>query len=87
MSNDYIFQTKADEEAAIARYASKTALGVRQLYANLRQDVNAVPATEIYDECRDEAYDILVQRESVHGDLVDLILIDVTEAAVALVLG
>lgn len=85
--SDYIFPTKAAEEAAIARYATKVARTVRQAYAMSRASIDDAPATEIYDECRDAAYDELVIRESVHGDLVDLLLDDVTEAAVTLVMG
>ena len=85
--SDYIFPTKAAEEAAIARYAAKAARTVRQQYRMAGASIDAAPATQIYDDCRDAAYDELVVRESTHGDLVDLLLGDVTEAAVALVMG
>ena len=81
------FTSKAAEEAAIARYAAMTARFVRQDWRMAGADLQAAPATEVYDSCRDFAYDVLACRESIHGDLVDLILIDVTEAAVALVLS
>jgi hypothetical protein len=87
MSDTFHFKTKAAEEAAIARYAAKAARTVRQAYAMARVDIDALAATEVYDDCRDAAYDELVVRESTHGDLVDLLLGDVTESAVALVLG
>lgn len=84
--SDYIFPTKAAEEAAITRYAAKAARLIRQDYRMARIDVNALPATEVYDDCRDAAYDVLLA-DAGTADLVDLLLGDVTEAAVALVMG
>jgi hypothetical protein len=85
--SDYIFPTKAAEEAAIARFARMTALVVRQQYAMARASIDAAPATEVYDDCRDAAYDVLRVFERPGTDLVDLLLGDVTEAAVALVMS
>jgi len=83
--SEFIFQTKAAEEAAIARFAAKVARMVRQDYRMAGISLADAPATEIYDDCRDFAYDVLGDVAGPH-DLVDLLLVDVTEAAVELVL-
>jgi len=86
MSSDYIFPTKAAEEAAIARYAAQAARMMRQDWRMAGASIDAAPATEVYDSARDFAYDVLLAAHQ--GDvLVDMLLIDVTESVVALVMG
>jgi hypothetical protein len=86
MPTDYLFSTAAAQDEAIARHAAKVARMVRQDYRMAHASTDDAPATEIYDACRDFAYDVLIAAHS--GDmLVDLLLIDVTESAVALVIG
>lgn len=82
--SDYLFPTKAAEDAVIARHAAKAARMVRQDYRMAHASTDDAPATEIYDACRDMAYDVLLP---FGGEMVDYLLIDVTEAAVALVMG
>ena len=93
MTTTFTFGTKADEEAEIASFARKVARMVRQDYRMAGASTDDAPATEVYDLARDYAYDVLLAAEvalsAIHPftDLVDLLLGDVTESAVALVIG
>ena len=84
----YIYQTAESQERAIQRFGAMAAHRaletLRRTYSRAVR-IDALPATEIYDVCRDHAYDMLAVRQPTHGDLVDLLLVDVTEVAVALV--
>jgi len=84
--NTQPFPTRAAEEAAIARYAAKAARMVRHDWRQAGLSLADAPATEIYDDCRDAAYDVLGDVAGAY-DLVDMLLIDVTEAAVTLVMS
>jgi hypothetical protein len=82
--SDYTFQTKAAEEAAITRYAARAAKRASLAFTREGVKIDCLPATEVYDECRDHAYDILL---SAGGEyLVDMLLGDVTDSAVAILL-
>lgn len=84
--SSYDHKTHAEIEADIARYAATAARRARQVFAMARIDANDLPATDIYDECRDHAYDVLVALNS--GEMmVDLLLLDVTDAAASLIMG
>jgi hypothetical protein len=84
-SDEYIFPTKAAEEVAIRDFAKIAARRARQAFKMARIDADDLPATDIYDECRDHAYDVLRS----HGGeaLVDLLLLDVADAAASLIMG
>jgi hypothetical protein len=82
--SDYIFQTKAAEEAAIARFAARAAKRASLAFIREGLKVDSLAATDIHDECREHAYDILLV---VGGEpLVDLLLGDVTESAVTILM-
>jgi hypothetical protein len=84
-SDEYIFPTQAAEQVAISDFARMAAKRARQAFKMARIDANDLPATDIYDECRDHAYDVLRS----HGGeaLVDLLLLDVSDAAASLIMG
>lgn len=83
--SDFHYSTKAAEQIAISDFAKMAAKRARQAFKMARIDADDLPATDIYDECRDHAYDVLRS----HGGeaLVDLLLLDVADAAASLIMG
>lgn len=85
MSSYHAYTTRDAEEAAIQRFGRIAAKRARQAFAMQRIDIDSLPITDIYDECRDHAYDVLLAESAVvRHDLVDQYLIEVTEVAEAL---
>jgi hypothetical protein len=77
----FTFATAAAEQAAIDGFAAKVARMVRQDYRMAGASTADAPATEIWDLARDYAYDVLLAAQRPGQDLVDLLLLDVTDIA------